>query len=433
MSFTFSLDRPYRTSAGVYKEDGTLVRTLWLNRSYDAGTYTETWDGKDDLGQAVPSATYEIVLIYHNVAYAWEGVVGNSSKNKTGSRVHRIFTAVPSMAIAGNTAYYTDAYAEGFPTLLSLDLTNPQEVNVLPGNRDAGACSYVATDGNLVYWAYKGVYWAEPPTHPQQNAWVAAWRINDWRPHEFAAGKSFGVGRPEENRTNPQRFVFPSVIDHVTSPPAQPHVAGSPKVEPSGLAVQRDVRLLFVAHHNLNAVHVLDKTSGQLLKKEMLARPCYLAAQARGYLWLVHDVDGAAVAQKFAVGNDGSLSPDLRLAGVEQPVALAVTFDDSLVLVADKTSSQVKAFSAADGKPQWTLGQKGGDQVSAIVSNDRFDFSAPWVFLACAPDGSFWVGDNGNFRMLQFDKNRNYVTAIYMIPGHRSYASTVDLNNPTRL
>ncbi|HUC84228.1 MAG TPA: hypothetical protein VL970_03470, partial [Candidatus Acidoferrales bacterium] len=38
-TFTFTLDEPCKTSAGVYLPDGTLVRTLWSKvRFYAAGT-----------------------------------------------------------------------------------------------------------------------------------------------------------------------------------------------------------------------------------------------------------------------------------------------------------------------------------------------------------------------------------------------------------
>jgi hypothetical protein len=53
-TFTFDLDGSYKTSAGVYKPDGTLVRTLWRNVIYGPGATTRTWDRNDDNGAAVP-------------------------------------------------------------------------------------------------------------------------------------------------------------------------------------------------------------------------------------------------------------------------------------------------------------------------------------------------------------------------------------------
>ena len=53
-TFSFTLDEPCKTSAGVYQTNGTLVRTLWSKvRYYAPGTYTTIWNGLDDNGNAV--------------------------------------------------------------------------------------------------------------------------------------------------------------------------------------------------------------------------------------------------------------------------------------------------------------------------------------------------------------------------------------------
>src|SRR3954454_9090336 len=51
---TFTLNTPASTSAGVYDAKGTLLRTLWSGKNYNAGTYAIEWDGKDDAGNSIP-------------------------------------------------------------------------------------------------------------------------------------------------------------------------------------------------------------------------------------------------------------------------------------------------------------------------------------------------------------------------------------------
>ena len=41
----------------IFDVRGRLVRTL-LNRSYESGTWSVTWDGRDDGGRSVASGTY---------------------------------------------------------------------------------------------------------------------------------------------------------------------------------------------------------------------------------------------------------------------------------------------------------------------------------------------------------------------------------------
>ena len=74
-TITFTLDEPCKTSAGVFRADGTLVRTLWNKVPYyAAGTYSATWDGLDNNSNAVAAGTYEIKVLQHNTEYVWDGV-----------------------------------------------------------------------------------------------------------------------------------------------------------------------------------------------------------------------------------------------------------------------------------------------------------------------------------------------------------------------
>lgn len=83
-TFTFTLDGSYQTSAGVYDLSGRLIRTLWSNSYYSAGTFTSTWDGNDDYGIPQASGNYEIRLLQHNVQYIFDGAIGNTSSTQVG-------------------------------------------------------------------------------------------------------------------------------------------------------------------------------------------------------------------------------------------------------------------------------------------------------------------------------------------------------------
>ena len=84
-TFSFTLDEPCKTSAGVFATDGTLVRTLWSKtRYYAPGTYSAVWDGLDDHSNAVPAGVYQVKLLQHNTEYAWDGVIGNTSEAISG-------------------------------------------------------------------------------------------------------------------------------------------------------------------------------------------------------------------------------------------------------------------------------------------------------------------------------------------------------------
>lgn len=127
LPITFTLTDSATTSAGVFKTDGTLVRTLWSNVPYAAGTHNEKWDGLDDAGSVVPSAGYQVKILTNNVKYEWEGVIGNNSSSSTGSGVHKTFQFMNAMTIAGNKAFYAAHYNEAYPSQYKFNTTNPQK------------------------------------------------------------------------------------------------------------------------------------------------------------------------------------------------------------------------------------------------------------------------------------------------------------------
>src|SRR5262245_8389624 len=66
------------TSAGIYTEDGRLVRTLWSGRALPTGPFTVDWDGLNDDGTPAGTGHHVVKVLAHNVRYVWEGVIGNT-------------------------------------------------------------------------------------------------------------------------------------------------------------------------------------------------------------------------------------------------------------------------------------------------------------------------------------------------------------------
>jgi hypothetical protein len=64
-----------RQSAGVYGEDGTLIRTLLADA---AGVRELYWDGLDDLGHPAAAGKYRVKTISHDVRIADDGAMGDN-------------------------------------------------------------------------------------------------------------------------------------------------------------------------------------------------------------------------------------------------------------------------------------------------------------------------------------------------------------------
>jgi len=102
--------REPRQSAGIYRENGELIRTLLA----DAAGVTELyWDGLDDQGQVVPAGKYMAKVLSHDVRVLDDGAVGDNG-NPMG--VYNCDNAVRVCAMSDGGFVLVTPYDEaGFP------------------------------------------------------------------------------------------------------------------------------------------------------------------------------------------------------------------------------------------------------------------------------------------------------------------------------
>lgn len=419
----FTLDKSYTTSAGAYKPDGTLVRTLWRKEPYAAGTHTAAWDGKDDEGNAVPEGQYQIKVLYHNMQYVWEGAIGNTSLPQSGPRVFQGYLPIRDMTVTDTTMYYVTGFNEGQSNLHRFRHTNTRSKTNVGRVDGFTAVSLMDTDGTNVYLANNegGV------NSGGTTSFIYGVKVSDNSELRFTAGQEVRLNGSYPNQ------IYPSVIDldQNSTPLATTGITVLSNAA-TGLAVQKIGRVLAVAHRNQNVIRLFDKGSGNLLRTISITAPTSLSMSPNGDLWAI---SGTSVVRYTNL--DSNPSVITTIPGFVQPLALATdpTTDD-LVLVADGGSSQqVKAFNRS-GAARWTYGQQGGYPVNGNeIRNDKLWFEhtslGSTTFLTVAPDRSFWVGDPGNNRCLHFSSSRAYVGQIMYQP--HTYAASVDANNSGRV
>src|SRR5262249_34510302 len=142
---------------------------------------------------------------------------------------------------------------------------------------------------------------------------------------------------------------------------------------------------------------------------------------------------GTPHVDKFNVNADGTLTLAGAITGLVQPLAVAVSPDGTLVLVADgDTAEHVLAYGASSPSsiPLWTLGRAGGYANGPDVSDDKFYFDdLMWperkytvgprherTFIAFERDGTFWVGDTTNFRVQHYASDRAILGRLMAFP-----------------
>ncbi len=427
-TFTFTLDEPCKTSAGVFKPDGTLVRTLWSKvHYYSAGTNSAVWDGLDDNSNAVPAGVYQIRLLQHNTEYFWDGAIGNTSAELSGPTVHRGFYPMQDMAISGTNGFYVSGYNEGMYDFRNFLTTDPQHVkmswywvysaqfnrmNSVAGDINDLSWLWAAADSNRVYFACSAT--PNPTNVSVANAYagcIVACNVSDNSPAFFTNGVQI--------MNNGANSPLPNGI----------YVGTQPGL--SGMTVQQNGNLLAVSVAPDNRVYIVDKTIGSAISSFSVNSPGRLNFSPDGSLWVI---SGTSVVH--FTNQNSNFSTALTLSNFSEPLDVAVNPTNSnIILVADGGSSQqVKAFNSA-GASIWTYGLAGGYQTNgATVANNKFWFSNGLndeTFLCFAPDGSFWVGDGGNHRSLHFSGALTYIEQIMYQP--HSYKTCVDQNNPSRI
>lgn len=421
-SFNFTSDGVKRSSAGIYKQDGTLVKMLWSNQIFPSGSHTADWDETDDFGDSVPFSTYIARVLHNNVTYEWEGVIGNNSTENTGASVWRGYGLANGLCITGTTAYVAQGFGEFFNVEYKFDLSDPHtKIPIYPTHEGIQTALACCTDGTNVYWAEEVHTMQEPELEVgnRKLAWhVFATKVSDDTEVDFASGVSY----TSFGRTHPKVIAV-----------SDPLLSGNAN-RISSLAV--GATYLFVSTKNVNKVAVYNKTTGALAQTLTFTKPTGLAIDGSS-LWIVSN---DTVVSKYTINSNGTLtSATVTLSGLSQPQGIAV--NGSIVAVCDVgTSQQVKAYNTTTGASLWTLGTEGGFISNSQVDNNKFFFSdingVDYFYysipsIAFQSDGSFWVADSGNRRIQHYDSSRNFINNLMFL--EPTYQTCMVGNDSTRL
>ena len=432
-TFTFTLNRSFRTSAGVFKTDGTLIRALWKDVTYPQGTFTSTWNNKDDIGVVAPAGNYQIKVLYHNMNYVWDGPIGQTSTLPIGPHTYKGYLTFQSFAACDTAIYYSNGYNEMVYDLHWFPKTNIGNPTGFFNSDNFTAIGLVATDGILLYAAdNQGGY----GSIGLKTSFIFATKVADNKSKNQVASFPFTSGKAIA--LNGFRSINYIGIDVDTTSsttvpmgPPNPHVFNQNGA--SGLAVQVTGNLLAVSHFTANQIRLFDKTSGVLLSTILATAPGHISFSSEGDLWAI--VNGNVVRYT----NPGT-TPVIAttIASLQHPLSLSVDPSNPNVLfvVDGGTSQQVKAFDKL-GNTLWTLGEYNGYPVGGTqVRNDKFWFYDLGMgeegFICALKDHSFWVSDNFNVRVLHFSGGTpTFIEQI--ISQNASYSMSIDVNNPTRV
>jgi hypothetical protein len=408
--FSFTLPEPCKTSAGIFKNDSILVRTVWSGVSYSAGTHLFKWDGKNDFGGTLPDGKYTAKVLSNNVQYNWEGVIGNTSTSLSGDSKLRFFSPFAGMAVAGNYIYWAASYNEGSPSQYKTTISNPNsKIWIKPEHGTNQATQFVCSDGVKVYWA------GEDPFDEDHETFVFATSVLDDSPATFSLGVQASMKYGS---------IYNSVVGHKRTPRS---IASSI----TGIAVQSKGNFLIVSRKGLNELMVINRITGQLVQLLSMDNPSAVKIDVDDNLWLAYNDK----VEKFRINNDGTLSTLGINITISKAGAIAISPDNSTVSICDIAAGKVKSYSVLTGTFMWELGRDENYTSSSTVYDDKFfwkDINKEYTsFLSYMPDGTFYVGDSQNRRVQHFSADRQYIDNIMYQSA--TYNTALDPKDPTRL
>lgn len=428
--FSYTLSQNSVTSAGVYNSSGVLIRTLWSNLSENSGSYTKTWDGKNNEGASQSAGTYSVKVLINNLSYDRVCTLGNTSTAQYGATKHSYLRGFQQFAIHNNKIYGAVGYVEAGNAHIKMDVSTWNQKTHIREVRDGdidGEFNHVCTDGTNVYWAGYDSY-----ANQGSNVYsfVLATKVVDDSEYVFTGS---GTGIVSSLQMSLAQNPYLKCCGVLT---------GSSTQIPSGIAVRRDGGVhLFVAHQGLNLIKVYNKSTGVFIRDLSFSAPTRLSIDSAGYLWVCHTSNKVS---KYSINNDGTISAAILNIVVTKPLDICATPDASTIAIIDGgTSQQIKGYNAVNGDLLWTMGELGGYVNSPLVSNAKFMFDHPYLtnsskdaiirpFITFnSANGDMYVGDPGNMRVLRYNSSRTFQEALMC--ERMNYNSNYNRTNSSRV
>jgi len=426
-SSQYTLSSNATTSAGVYK-DGKLVRTLWSNVKRNAGTYTATWDGKDDVGTTVTGTT-QIKVQANTMSYQWTANIGNSSTIDTGVHKLRGLSTPYSGVEVGSYIYIAKGTTEGNTPIYKVAKTNPNYMIEVRGENAAVDMhtDFVCADAFKVYWAgydaWTGFWPVENTTPPDTNSRVHsiiyATNISNDLDYTFSSGKTT---KPSLN--GEYTYSGLTILDDTAA-------------HPTGLAVSTKFGFpndgfIYSSHKGLNQIRIYNKITGALVNTQSISATKLVTEGGSSTSTILFAVEGNTI-KKYTIQFSGNLVYANVSISITSPINISMK--NGVLMVLDGSTQQVKAFDYSV-TALWTLGQSGGYVNSPTVASDKFQFqeftgNVAKGYLIPLADSSFWVGDAGNCRQLHFSKTRTFVESSFYLP--TNYNASTIASEPTRI
>lgn len=419
--FAFNLAQPSTTSAGLYHGD-TLVTTMWSAQNYTAGSHDTTISGYDENGNELPNGSYTAKVLSSQVLYQPIGTYMNSSDSFHGNTVWR-GEMLSNMCFVGGVGYVGTSYAEANYPRYRFDTNHIQQKVLISNKQTYTYTAFSCTDGHYVYWQEQAsgnsangrimnyTYATDPTTENEVS---------------FSNGVAFNSGA-----ANPHPSIIDSLGDLTNNTPRQA----------TGMAVQKNGNYLFIARPI--GINVINKTTGALVRTINITDAGFMAVNQNtdNDIWMAEsnginkrpiNSDGTLGAITLTITLPSATIPDLALYNA---TCFAVSPDGATINILNQGSQQYSLYNTSTGAFIKSIGRQNGLFGNVLVDNSSFMFNSNFEyypnFISYAPNGTFWIADNGNNRYMHFSANGDFIGKISFLD--RNYTVFSDGNNPNNI
>ena len=327
-----------RQSAGIYRPDGTLVRTLLADA---AGIREVWWNGLDDLGKVAGTGPFEFRAIAHDVRIVDDGPMGDNGNPKG---AYHCDNADRVLTLPDGSFYITAVYDEaGF------------------------AVRRYASSGQSVF----------ATALVEDQFWGLGLRGED-----VIAGTGKGAAARLVRLVAPGERAMMATGAEAYPVTTEAEAAAAPV----GLTVVGDTA--YVALGGLNLVRKVNLTTGAREGDLPVANVGDISADATGQVWVLSGTD---IVSLNADGQIGKRYPT----GLATPIYLAA--GPGKLAAVDRAAEKIALLDASTGNVLRTLGQARTPGAWAPVQADRFRNPRGAAFF---PDGRLIVTESARVRVL---------------------------------
>ena len=331
-SASFALANPVTTAGAVYDAHGKLVRTLWQAEPLPAGTFTASWDGLDQFGNALNATTnpgpYSFSIVENTETYTRQ-VVANNTNNPADGYASISSIEMNGVAVSpdGSSIWTSgvDADTAGGGSVKQFDASGNvvEPATSLLANSDMGGA--VASDGTSLYLLAE---------------------INNWS-GEFGVVKinlsnyDQTTGFTDQNHTNADgsQVVTAGGVDYLS-------ILKNSKTYWSLRGIAVSGGSLWVTDPINNLVRQYDKVTGDQVGTPIAVKdPTGIAVDASGNVWVAHGTSDSGPANVLSVYNaQGALIRDVTEATGLGDV-WSMTIASGKLYVADNGAGHVVVYT----------------------------------------------------------------------------------------